>query len=273
MKYILPHILGLARSREKAAEALTRLGVAGTPIACELADPASVRAAVAAVRDLGRPLDVVMANAGIMALPTLAHAHGYELQFFTNHVGHFLLVTSLVDRLAERGRVVVLSSAGHQFAPADGIVTNLRLASGQYVSPGQPLLSFLDTGPRWIRADMRENQLGNIAAGQDVLISLDVKPGKLFHGKVHSVGWGATQGNEAPTGQLPSVQPTQGWVREPQRFPVRIMLLPEEREKASFDAGRSGAQANVVVFTDDGFILNPVSRLWLKMIALFSYLQ
>lgn len=158
-------------------------------------------------------------------------------------------------------------------APADGIVTNLRLATGQYVAPGQPLLSFLDTGPRWIRADMRENQLGNIAAGQDVLISLDVKPGKLFHGKVHSVGWGATQGNEAPTGQLPSVQPTQGWVREPQRFPVRIMLLPEESEKASFDAGRSGAQANVVVFTDDGFILNPVSRLWLKMIALFSYLQ
>lgn len=115
------HIVGLARSREKAAEALTRLGVAGTPIACELADPASLRAAVAAVRDLGRPLDVVMANAGIMALPTLAKAHGYELQFFTNHVGHFLLVTNLVDRLAERGRVVVLSSAGHQFAPADGI--------------------------------------------------------------------------------------------------------------------------------------------------------
>ena len=56
-------------------------------------------------------------------------------------------------------------------------------------------------------------------------------------------------------------------------YPQGIMLLPEEREKASFDAGRSGAQANVVVFTDDGFILNPVSRLWLKMIALFSYLQ
>jgi multidrug resistance efflux pump len=158
-------------------------------------------------------------------------------------------------------------------APADGIVTNLRLAPGQYVAPGQPLLSFLETGPRWIRADMRENQLGNVAPGQEVLISLDVKPGKLFHGKVHSVGWGATQGNEAPTGQLPSVQPMQGWVREPQRFPVRILLLPEDSEKARFDAGRSGAQANVVIFTDDHFVLNPISRLWIKMIAILSYLQ
>jgi multidrug resistance efflux pump len=120
---------------------------------------------------------------------------------------------------------------------------------------------------------MRENQLGNVALGQEVLISLDVRPGKLFHGKVHSVGWGASQGNEAPTGQLPSVQPVQGWVREPQRFPVRILLLPEDSEKASFDAGRSGAQANVVIFTGDHFILNPISRLWIKLIAIFSYLQ
>jgi WW domain-containing oxidoreductase len=47
--------------------------------------------------------------------------HGQELQFLTNHVGHFLLVTGLLDRLADDGRVVVLSSTAHRNAPREGI--------------------------------------------------------------------------------------------------------------------------------------------------------
>jgi multidrug resistance efflux pump len=158
-------------------------------------------------------------------------------------------------------------------APASGIVTNLRLGTGQYVAPGQPLLSFLESGPRWISADLRENQLGNVKPGQDVLITLDVRPGKLFRGKVHSVGWGISQGDEAPTGQLSTVQPEQGWVREPQSFPVRILVLPDEAKEAGIDAARSGAQANVIILTEEGSIMNPIGRLWLKIIALLSYLQ
>lgn len=158
-------------------------------------------------------------------------------------------------------------------APSDGIVTNLRLASGQYVAPGQPLLGFLESGPRWISADLRENQLGNVKPGQDVLITMDVRPGRLFHGRVHSIGWGVSQGDEAPTGQLSTVQPEQGWVREPQSFPVRILILPDEAKEAGIDAARSGAQANVVIFTEEGSIMNPIGRFWLKIIALLSYLQ
>ena len=158
-------------------------------------------------------------------------------------------------------------------APADGTVTNLRLAAGQYVAPGQPLLSFLERGPRWISADMRENQLGNVEPGQDVTVALDIKPGKLFRGKVHSIGWGVSQGDEAPTGQLSSMPQDQGWLRDPQRFPVRIMVLPDEAKEAGIDVGRSGAQANVIIFTDEGSILNPIGRLWIKVIALLSYLQ
>jgi multidrug resistance efflux pump len=158
-------------------------------------------------------------------------------------------------------------------APADGTVTNLRLATGQYVAPGQPLLSFLEAGPRWISADLRENQLGNVKPGQDVLISLDVRPGKLFRGKVHSIGWGASQGDEAPTGQLSTVQPEQGWVREPQSFPVRILVLPDEAKEAGIDIARSGAQANIIIFTEEDSIMNPIGRLYLKIIALLSYLQ
>jgi multidrug resistance efflux pump len=158
-------------------------------------------------------------------------------------------------------------------APANGTVTNLRLATGQYVAPGQPLLSFLESGPRWISADMRENQLGNVKPGQDVTIALDIKPGKLFRGKVHSIGWGVSQGDEAPTGQLSSMPADQGWLRDPQRFPVRIMVLPDEAKEAGVDVGRSGAQANVIIFTGDNIIMNPIGRLWIRIVALLSYLQ
>lgn len=158
-------------------------------------------------------------------------------------------------------------------APADGFVTNLRLASGQYVAPGQPLLSFLESGPRWISVDLRENQLGNVKPGQDATIALDVLPGKLFRGKVNSVGWGVSQGDEAPSGQLSTMPKDQGWLREPQRFPVRVLVLPDEAKEARIDVGRSGAQANVIIFTSDRSVLNPIGRLWIKAVALFSYLQ
>jgi WW domain-containing oxidoreductase len=96
--------------------------VAGVvPLACELSDPASVRACVAAVVKDGARLDAVICNAGIMALPELKQSCGYELQFFTNHIGHFMLVTGLLGQLADNGRVVVVSSAAHSAAPRSGI--------------------------------------------------------------------------------------------------------------------------------------------------------
>jgi multidrug resistance efflux pump len=158
-------------------------------------------------------------------------------------------------------------------APADGVVTNLRLSAGQYVNQSQPLLSFIQYGPRWISAAMRENQLGNLKPGDEVLVALDDNPGKLFPGRVDSIGWGITEGDEAPTGQLPDVQAANGWLREPQRFPVRIVMTPTDDGKAALAFGRSGAQANVMVFTDDNSILNPIGRLWMRVIALLSYLR
>lgn len=114
-------VLGTARTVEKARAACAAFGGQAVPLACELSDPASVRGCVEAVRRLGAPLDALICNAGIMALPTLQQAHGVELQLFTNHIGHFILVTGLLDRLAEDGRVVMLSSSAHRMAPPEGI--------------------------------------------------------------------------------------------------------------------------------------------------------
>lgn len=114
-------VVGLARSEEKVREAARAVGVDAVPVACDLAEPASVRAAVQHARDRAGALDALICNAGIMALPKRQVAHGVELQLLTNHVGHFLLVTGLLDRLAPQSRVVVLSSAAHQGAPSFGV--------------------------------------------------------------------------------------------------------------------------------------------------------
>lgn len=116
-------ILGTARTQPKALAALVSIGAEakGAAFACELADPTSVRACVEAVKKDGARLDVIICNAGIMALPTLQQAFGVELQLFTNHIGHFLLVTGLLERLADDGRVVMLSSSAHKRAPPGGI--------------------------------------------------------------------------------------------------------------------------------------------------------
>ena len=115
------HVIAAARTVEKSQAACDDVGGETTPVACELSDPASVQACAAQVIALGRPLDAIICNAGIMALPTLNQKFGYELQFFTNHIGHFILVTSLLDSLADKGRVVMVSSDAHNGAPKEGI--------------------------------------------------------------------------------------------------------------------------------------------------------
>ena len=120
-------VIGTARTKEKAKEACDA-GVAtsgasgeGIPLACELEDPASVQACAREVKDKGLRLDGIVCNAGVMALPKLEKVHGYEKQFFTNHIGHFILVTELLEQLTDDARVVVVSSAAHARAPEGGI--------------------------------------------------------------------------------------------------------------------------------------------------------
>lgn len=115
-------VLATARTEEKAREACASVGATDfAPFACELSEPASVRAAVAAMRAEGSAIDGIIANAGIMALPQREVRYGVELQLLTNHVGHFLLVTGLLDRLSPSGRVVMVSSSAHQNTYAEGI--------------------------------------------------------------------------------------------------------------------------------------------------------
>lgn len=115
------NVIAAARTEEKAKAAYAGFEGKFSAVACELSSPESVHACVASLKSKGTPLDAIVCNAGIMALPKLETAHGYELQFFTNHIGHFILVNGLLDLLTDAGRVVVLSSEAHRRAPRDTI--------------------------------------------------------------------------------------------------------------------------------------------------------
>lgn len=110
-----------ARNLKKAASVVDQIqqetGATVDIEELELSDFASIRAF--AKRILERPefIDVLILNAGIMACPYSKTEDGFEMQFGTNHLGHFLMTCLIVPKLSEGGRIISLSSAGHQFSP------------------------------------------------------------------------------------------------------------------------------------------------------------
>jgi len=118
------HVLGTARSLDKALSACATVSGHTTPLALELTDFDSVVACAGAVATTGAPLDIVICNAGVMEIPTLEQVRGIEKHFVTNHLGHFLLVNRVLPQVlaAWQGRVVMVSSgSATRDAPAAGI--------------------------------------------------------------------------------------------------------------------------------------------------------
>jgi NAD(P)-dependent dehydrogenase (short-subunit alcohol dehydrogenase family) len=112
-------VIGAARDLAKAGAATAELGYAIELVELDLASLASVRACADALIAKGVQLDLIIANAGIMATPDGRTADGFELQLGTNHLGHFVLVNRLAPLLSPGARVVVLTSSAHQFSDVD----------------------------------------------------------------------------------------------------------------------------------------------------------
>ena len=85
----------------------------------DLASLKSVRACADALLAKRHPFDVVIANAGVMATPFGHTADGFETQFGTNHLGHFVLVNRIASLIRDGGRLINLSSAGHRYSNVD----------------------------------------------------------------------------------------------------------------------------------------------------------
>jgi NAD(P)-dependent dehydrogenase (short-subunit alcohol dehydrogenase family) len=109
------HVVVPARRPDAARDALAQLGDSVEVDELDLADQQSVADFADRFLERGRPLDLLVNNAGIMACPETRIGPGWEAQFGTNHLGHFALTTRLWAALiADAGaRVVSLSSAGH----------------------------------------------------------------------------------------------------------------------------------------------------------------
>jgi NAD(P)-dependent dehydrogenase (short-subunit alcohol dehydrogenase family) len=118
-------VVGTARDLDKARRATEKVidrSVDGGElelVELDLASLASVRACAGVLLAAGKSFDLVIANAGVMACPKSLTADGFETQFGTNHLGHFVLVNRIASLIKPGGRLVNLSSAGHRYADVD----------------------------------------------------------------------------------------------------------------------------------------------------------
>ena len=119
-------VVGAARDLTKAKAATEQVkkdaaanGGSFELVELDLANLKSVRACADGLLAKGEPFDVVIANAGVMATPFGHTADGFETQFGTNHLGHFVLVNRIASLIRDGGRLINLSSSGHRYANVD----------------------------------------------------------------------------------------------------------------------------------------------------------
>ena len=119
-------VVGAARDLNKAKAATEPVSKAAAAnggsfslIELDLANLKSVRACADQLLAKGDAFDVVIANAGVMATPFGHTADGFETQFGTNHLGHFVLVNRIASLIRDGGRLINLSSAGHRYSNVD----------------------------------------------------------------------------------------------------------------------------------------------------------
>ena len=119
-------VVGAARDLDKAEGATAQVrkdaaanGGSFELIALDLGDLKSVRDCSDKLLEKGEPFDAIIANAGVMATPFTYTKDGFEMQFGTNHLGHFVLVNRIASLFRAGGRLVNLSSAGHRYSNVD----------------------------------------------------------------------------------------------------------------------------------------------------------
>jgi len=125
-------------------------------------------------------------------------------------------------------------------APFNGVASKTP-EEGQYINPGQPVMSLISDSDVWIEANFKETKLSHVRAGQPVAITIDTYPGKTWHGEVESI----SQATGAEFSVLPAQNSTGNWVKVVQRIPVRIRI----DHKADGLALRAGVSTEVEIDT------------------------
>ncbi|MGD8831254.1 MAG: efflux RND transporter periplasmic adaptor subunit, partial [Pseudomonadales bacterium] len=147
----------------------------------------------------------------------------------------------------------------------------LRADVGQYAGTGTPVMTLIAVHDLWVTAEFTENNLGHIREGTEVAIVFDVLPGKVFSGRVRSVGLGVSSGSP-PTkpGTLPTIQNDRDFLRQSQRFAVIVDFdLAQGPELAR--QLRIGGQASVMAYTKGHGLLNFLGSLFIRLASWLSY--
>jgi len=124
-------------------------------------------------------------------------------------------------------------------APAAGIVGELDLRPGSFVTTGRDLFALVETGEVWVDANFNETDLPGIHPGQPARVVVDLLPGRTFEGVVESL----SPASGSAFSLLPPENATGNWVKVTQRFPVRVRILHPVANL------RVGASAEVTVDT------------------------
>jgi multidrug resistance efflux pump len=126
------------------------------------------------------------------------------------------------------------------YAPADGVMSDLNLHCGDYVTAGKPVLGLIDAATFRVEGYFEETKLAGVHVGQPVTVKIMGEP-TVLHGRVQSIAAGVEDRDRTPgPSLLPSVNPTFSWVRLAQRVPVRVVLDSAPKDIALI-AGRTAS--------------------------------
>ena len=153
-------------------------------------------------------------------------------------------------------------------APADGLLTNVRVDKGNFAASGSPQMTFIAIHDIWVQADFTENNLGNLDAGDSVELVFDSLPGKVVSGRVRGTGFGVDVAS-APLGSLPTVDNNREWLRDAQRFPVQVDF--ELKDSSDRLAVRVGAQASVIAYTGNNWLFNLTGKIYIRFVSYLTY--
>jgi multidrug efflux system membrane fusion protein len=153
------------------------------------------------------------------------------------------------------------------YAPCDGRITDLQLREGAYTHTGRAALTLIDTSRWLVVANFRENALSRVREGQPAAVALRGLPGQILDARVDSVGWGVSQGQGVPSGQLPDVKVPGSWVPPAQRFQVRLTL--DDPGAVPLRVGMTGS---VAIYTQPEGVLNDITGCWHQVIAWLYHL-
>ena len=156
-------------------------------------------------------------------------------------------------------------------APSRGVVLDLTIGKGTFAKAGQSLMNLVSFEEIWVEAYLTENNLARVSIGDQAEISLDLYPGRIFEGVVSSITIGASVGHESP-GSLPKPPEEQAWMRDPQRFPVRILMSGYEIGNENADVRRNlNGQADVIIYSGDNGFMNGLGAAWIRFMSWLSY--